>query len=194
MRYLALLGFLFGCSSHFASMQGSARTQDLVLEELKIELGDIKHALHAQQVEMRLLEERLDQEGGAKTHDMQNQLALIERKMAAFEKNYDRFSSELSKLTQHANQTSQSLVQYRDQIVELDRRLDEALRLKSTLANLSKAVGQKEESSRSYRVKSGDSLEKIARNHHTSVQAIKTLNNLSSDKIVVGQELQLPND
>jgi LysM repeat protein len=44
----------------------------------------------------------------------------------------------------------------------------------------------------SYRIKPGDSLEKIARANQTTVQAIKELNGLTNDRIVVGKLLQLP--
>ncbi|WP_196493765.1 LysM peptidoglycan-binding domain-containing protein [Ornithinibacillus caprae] len=43
-----------------------------------------------------------------------------------------------------------------------------------------------------YTVKSGDSLSVIARDHHVTVDAIKEVNQLSSDRIFVGQELKLP--
>lgn len=43
-----------------------------------------------------------------------------------------------------------------------------------------------------YIVKSGDTLWKIASGHGTSVSQLKTLNNLTSDSIVVGQKLKVP--
>ena len=43
----------------------------------------------------------------------------------------------------------------------------------------------------SYKVKPGDTLEKIARHQHTTVDTIKKLNDLPGDKIVVGQQLQV---
>ncbi len=43
-----------------------------------------------------------------------------------------------------------------------------------------------------YRVQSGDSLGKIAKEQHSSISAIKEANNLRSDTIVPGQELQIP--
>ena len=43
-----------------------------------------------------------------------------------------------------------------------------------------------------YVVKSGDTLDKISREHHTTVSALKKLNNLATDKIKVGQKLNLP--
>jgi peptidoglycan endopeptidase LytF len=41
-------------------------------------------------------------------------------------------------------------------------------------------------------VKRGDALEKIARSNGTTVEAIKTVNNLKSDRLKIGQVLQVP--
>ncbi len=43
-----------------------------------------------------------------------------------------------------------------------------------------------------YTVQSGDSLYKIARKYNTTVDAIKKLNNLTTDLLTVGQELSIP--
>ena len=43
-----------------------------------------------------------------------------------------------------------------------------------------------------YTVKSGDTLNRIATEHHTSVRAIRAANNLRSDRIMVGQKLRIP--
>lgn len=43
-----------------------------------------------------------------------------------------------------------------------------------------------------YLVKSGDTLSRIAKTHHTTIRALKSANRLTSDRIVVGEKLQLP--
>jgi len=43
-----------------------------------------------------------------------------------------------------------------------------------------------------YTVKSGDNLTKIANNFHTTVRAIRSLNNLTTDRIRVGDKLKIP--
>lgn len=43
-----------------------------------------------------------------------------------------------------------------------------------------------------YKVKSGDTLSKIATEHHTTVKAIQSANNLTDSRIKVGQQLKLP--
>jgi peptidoglycan endopeptidase LytE len=47
-------------------------------------------------------------------------------------------------------------------------------------------------STSSYIVAKGDTLTKIARNHNTTVDDIMKLNNLYSDKLAIGQALQIP--
>jgi len=47
-------------------------------------------------------------------------------------------------------------------------------------------------SSSRYVVKTGDTLARIARAHRTTVQAIKAANGLTSDRIVVGHSLKMP--
>lgn len=43
-----------------------------------------------------------------------------------------------------------------------------------------------------YLVKSGDTLSRIAKSHHTTVTAIKLANHLDSDRISIGEKLNLP--
>jgi LysM repeat protein len=43
-----------------------------------------------------------------------------------------------------------------------------------------------------YVVKSGDTLSRIARAHKTTVQALKAANGLTSDRVVAGQTLKMP--
>ena len=62
--------------------------------------------------------------------------------------------------------------------------------LKSSLKTLTTSIAK--EMTTIYIVKSGDSLEKIARNHKISTEALKKANQLSQNKILVGQELIIP--
>ena len=43
-----------------------------------------------------------------------------------------------------------------------------------------------------YVLKSGDTLSRIARAHKTTVQALKAANGLTSDRVVAGQTLKMP--
>jgi LysM repeat protein len=45
---------------------------------------------------------------------------------------------------------------------------------------------------RTYTVKSGDTLTKVATAHKTTVKALRAANNLKTDAIKVGQKLTIP--
>ncbi len=49
-----------------------------------------------------------------------------------------------------------------------------------------------EKKSSHYSVKRGDTLEKIARAHETTISKLKKYNRLQNDKIRIGQKLQIP--
>jgi LysM repeat protein len=100
-------------------------------------------------------------------------VAELKAKIAALEKSLEKLSS----------QTSATLATYKQQIASIEGGFGEISKLRSTLSQFSK---------KSYYVKAGDSLGSIARKLHVSVEALKAENNLSSDKIVVGQELAVP--
>lgn len=68
-----------------------------------------------------------------------------------------------------------------------EQKFREIVQLKETILALAK-----ETAPASHRVQPGDSLEKIARGHRTSIEALKKLNDLKNDTIYVGQELKLP--
>jgi LysM repeat protein len=177
---------MWGCTSALTSFRSN--NNDSLFEEMRSEVADLKHAHHGMEVEMRLLEERLDsreQETG------KADVASIQHKISSLEKTIDKMSADLRSLTTYASQTSSSLAQYRDHIQELDRKLEEVTKLRSTLSQIAKAHSSSETT---YQVKSGDSLEKIARKFHVPLESLKRENNLSSDKIVVGQELKIPHE
>lgn len=61
----------------------------------------------------------------------------------------------------------------------------------STATKTATKKASKSNSSSTYTVKSGDSLWRIAANHNTTVNRLKSLNHLTSDMIYVGQSLKL---
>lgn len=171
---------LWGCTSNLIGMRGN---QDVVVEELRSEIADLRHNLHGADIEIKLLEEKLENQSHTKTDT-----TAIDRKLALLEKNLEKLNSDLLSLKAFATQTTSSLTQYRDHILELNRKLDEVGKLRSTLSQMAKTTS----TAQTYQVKAGDSLEKIARLHNISIEALKRENKLSSDKIIIGQELTIP--
>jgi LysM repeat protein len=200
--------FLSGCVSDVSRWQGER--DSYALEELRAEVADLKHALHSYQVDLEIVEERLKSQESSlaaikgskqpRWEQMSLQLAALEQKLAHVEKLQENAFCDLRELAAHAASTTHSLTQYRDKIAECEqaldghaRRLEDVSRLKSTLTSLSHAI-QQQPSQRLYTVKAGDSLEKIARAHHTTVGVLKQINHLQHDRIVPGQELKLSHE
>ncbi len=189
---LVCIPLLWGCTSTLTALRGN---QDHLFEEMRTEIADLKHALHGTEVELKLLEEKFESREAeiVSSPSSKGDVAALQRKIAFLEKTIDKMGVDLRSLMTYANQTTSSLTQYRDHIQEIDRKLDEVGKLRSTLTQISKSHSAPEaassDASTNYRVKAGDSLEKIARKFHITIEVLKKDNHLSSDKIVVGQEL-----
>lgn len=214
-RVIPLFLLLGGCSSHLASFHGAAKDQhDLAFDEMRIELGDLRHAVQVQKTDLSLLQERLlEQENLAetanknqtKTEPLAARIAALEKKLSLIEGQNERMLGDLKLLSKSHGQSHSNVHQLEERLVILQKQIDQCSsrlgdiqHLKTTLTQVSKAIGEKEtpasSSAKRYRVKAGDTLEKIAKREQVSVNEIKRLNHLQADKIVIGQELVLRTD
>jgi LysM repeat protein len=187
---------LTSCGPQMAMRPSTGNTTHIAMEEMRTEISDLKHALHAAQVEVHLVEERLrEQEKSASSSKnakagaqdiFLKQITLLEGRINHIESILENTAADLKKLNATAMQNSHILDSH-------EQRLNEVANLKSTLTSISQAIKTNSVSTvSSYKVKSGDSLEKIARAHHITTEALKKANQLSSDRIIVGQELKIP--
>lgn len=185
MRSLfALFTILFCVTLH--AKPSRAPFKDPILEEIRIDLEDLKHELKTTQVDLNLLDEQIKkQKKIAPPLDHQGKIDTIEKKILKMESRIDAIVSDLHTLSQ---QSAQIL----NQIQAHEHRLNEVVKLKSTLTSLSKALGTPTSSPQKiHRVVAGDSLEKIARTYHIPVATLKKINQLTTDKIFIGQELKV---
>lgn len=143
--------------------------------------------------------------------------ATLESKITALETSSKGFVADLRQFKTYSTETTVALTQYKQKIGDLEKIIDqqnqniehlqaamrslmEALQgksqvpVKTTTDNTSSSTSQGAVSSsdKSYKVKSGDSLEKIARSHQVSIQSLKDANGLTTDRIVVGKTLVIP--
>lgn len=167
-----------------------ARARDFYGEdELRLELSDVKHDLHSARIEINLLEERIAKQERLIASLKGAPGSSVESKLAALEKMLEKAVTDLRHLN---GQTGVALSKVQE--LELlctahEKKFADLGNLKGTLTSISKAIGQ--ESKKTYSVKAGDSLEKIARAHHTSVEKLKTCNGLTKDTILPGQEIKI---
>ena len=187
---------LTGCASRVAVSQQSRHDQSVAIYEIRSELADLRHALSNTQVEVQLLEDSIQQQ---ELYSKDKADSKQSSKIAALERRLESIETEQNKISSYATQTSSYLGDYKSKITEIETTLEkqrklltEALQLKTSLASLTNSLQGGSSTPSTYKVKAGDSLEKIARNYKTSVGAIKAKNNLSHNTILVGQELKIP--
>ena len=139
--------------------------------------------------------------------------ANLESKITTLDALSKNLVSDLKQFKTYSNETSTTLSQYKQRIGDLEKVVEQQSQnidhLQAAMQTLMEAILVKDTSTakinpdkvnsekgtvsgNSYRIKAGDSLEKIARANQTTVQAIKDLNGLVNDKIVVGQLIHLP--
>jgi peptidoglycan endopeptidase LytE len=164
------------------------------LDEVRLELADVRHELKSTQVEFNLLDELVKKQTLSSSSKQGESNASLEKRVASLEKLLEKAATDLRSLSSHTNQAIAKLDQLEHEISSHEKQLDEIVKLKGTLTSISQAIGENRPSNSVYKVKAGDSLEKIARAHQMTVSSLKNLNHLKNDKIVVGQELRISDD
>jgi len=204
--FLGFLIALTGCAS-LSSSKSERHQMELNMHKVRTELEDLKHDLNTCEIEYHVLEGKLtDQEqmlaslrkqiNELKVNNLDSfpqKLQVFEKSLQQFAKKQDKIISDIRQLSSHANDTTIALSQYKDKMAQFEKviasqnqQVNEFVKLKENIAKLTQLE------TKMYVVKSGDSLEKIAREHGTSVEELKKINHMSSDLIVVDQTLNLP--
>lgn len=195
-----------GCAS-FSSSQGEKHQMELSMHKVRTEVDELKHDLNTCELEGHVLEGKLvDQEQMLATLKKQldelklnnldsvsHKLQTIEKDLHQLAKKQDKLVSDIRQLSTHANDTTTALSQYKDRIAQFEKvmtvqtqQINECGKLKESIEKLTQLE------LKTYTIKSGDSLEKIAREHGTNAEELKKLNQLTSDLIVVDQMINLP--
>ncbi|MEM8727306.1 MAG: LysM peptidoglycan-binding domain-containing protein [Chlamydiota bacterium] len=205
--YLLIPILLTGCGS-LSSSKGEKHQMELSLHKVRTEVEDVKHELNTYEIEHHVIEGKLiDQEQtiaflrqqltelkAGKLDSFVQELQSLEKKLQQVSKKQEKIVTDIRQLCSHANDTTTALSQYKDKIAQFEKaiqgqssRLRELSDIKEEITKLAE-----ETSSKTHRVKVGDSLEKIARDHHTTVEELKRLNRMTTDLIVVDQIIELP--
>lgn len=122
----------------------------------------------------------------------QEEQDTLQMRMAALEDSIQRVQGNLDHVVDFSNEGAKKLSDAMSKIASLDSETNRDIKsLEGALRNLSTAV--QDDTTRTYKVRPGDTLGQIARSNDTSVETLMDLNNLKRDDyIVVGQELVLP--
>ena len=181
--------FCFVCMLITALCYGKTREYNPSSYELQLEIADLKHQIRTLEVDMQLMEEKIEAQ---KTSESK----VLESRIQIQQNTIDKLYSEMQILEKNIQKLLEYQSKISTQLTSHENRLQSISELKSTLAELLKKIHSSTTKTRvkSYKVQGGDSLEKIARLHHVSVEELKTNNKLIKDTIFPGQELQIPHD
>ncbi len=209
--YVFVSLFFAACSPLKTSFHDEGHQWELTIHEVQTNLDDLRHDLNCFRAEMQILDGRVRCSETAlssmKQQDLEKQQSKIERindlvqslekKWTLFEKKNGFDREEMGRFVSYTEETSSVLTQFKNRIEELEkeiisqnRRLEVLAKLKGNIEVLTQSL--QSQATKSYKVRPGDSLDKIAKMHKTDVVRLKQLNRLNSDLIVVGQELSIP--
>ncbi len=208
---------VFAAPRRYAAEEDAAT----MLREMRDSVDDIRHEVSNHEHEIRTFEEKLNNQeltmdslrqqitDSSQAHKdlLKGNSQSTEEKIVTLDATTKGLVADLRQLKSHANDTTAALAQYKQKLADLEKiieaqnqsldNMQAALRSLVDAMQMPLAVNPNDktsfsDSSKLYRVKNGDSLEKIARMHQTTVKAIKDLNGLANDRIIVGQKLQIP--
>lgn len=191
----------------------------LALREMRDSIDSMRHEVDNHETEMRMFGENINnqettitslrqlvQESNQANKDqIKGSANALEMKIAHLESVNKSLIADMSQLKNHANSFSDSLTLYEQKMRELEKKVavqnQNIDNMQEAIRSLVDAMQFKdtknfiapEGSSKTYRIKAGDSLEKIARNNNTTVKALKEINHLTNEnRIVADQIILLP--
>lgn len=169
-----------------------------------LNLLDLRHELDNHEMEIRTFDERLATQENIVDNLRQQILEITQKnrelvknstssfdgRIASLEAAISNILDDLHQIQSHINESSKAFSQYKQKLADNSNKLESLHEALNTL--LKTLQGDIPESTQNtYRVQNGDTLEKIARKNHLSIKKLKELNDLSNDRIFVGQVLKI---
>lgn len=132
---------------------------------------------------------------------LKSQSDAVSGQLAGVEGSQGRLKQDIEQLQTYATAVNEHLAAYHNRLHALEVGLEQQNKNLATLESavrslldvLQVPVTSTDSSETTiYRVSDGDSLGTIAKKHNTTIKKIKELNNLTSDRIIIGQKLKIP--
>jgi LysM repeat protein len=185
-------------------------------------IDSLRHEVSNQETELRMLSERLNTQEAlidslrtdvTKSAKESQEAAkgnanTTQARLADLESKTVSLTAEVAQLQKHSTAMADLLETYRELLTKYQRKIDgleasvdqqtkNSRHLEKSLGTILEAVGDDTPADTSgptttYKVVPGDNLEKIARRYKTTIRALKELNGLNNDRIIVGQKLKVP--
>ncbi len=218
---LLLTNSLWGALAQAASIGNYAPLPETI-QKINTNIGELRQRSHNLEVEVNQIEDRFgsmesivdglrkqvielsrnvrDQSEASKV-SLESRMGNIELMSARMHSDLQLFKTRYNDTSTSTSHSKQNLHELKQQMHAQNEKLEQQERnienLQIALKALTEAlqVGDDKEGSlnlHEYRVKAGDSLDKIAQTHGTTIKALKELNGLTTDRIKINQKLKLP--
>lgn len=172
---------------------------ELAIQEVRAELASVRYRQEDAQSEIGILEERLEEQQLLSQTNLEllhAQLTGLQRKVQELEGQQFAALTDIRELGRYAKESATALTEVQSKQSDLRKGyLADISNIKGameSLASLQESSATPSSKGQTYKVVSGDTLEKIARKFSTTVSAIKEENKLGNDRIYSGQLLRIP--
>ncbi|MDB6081341.1 MAG: hypothetical protein JWO53_613 [Chlamydiia bacterium] len=175
------------------------------IENHEAEISYLKQKIENQEAIIETLREEVSSLIKATKELSAKSQSAQDAKLSKLEKNLEKLVADMKQFKTHANENAELIEELqktsRNQAAANKLQENQLEALETALKSLAKAMqttlsipkeSAAHTSGSTYRVKNGDSLAKIAKEHNTTTRELKQVNGLQSDKIVTGQELKIP--
>lgn len=203
-RPLFLLSLLLtpACSSMLAHNNNDKQQVEFAVYKIKNDLEELKQDLSSYQMELGMLEgkllnheEDLSSIKDVRLHDSKSDpIFQLEQRIERLEKGQFEIKKQFELIETTNQQIIKSLSRYKTKFAEVEKILSTHSESLIEIAKIRKNLQDIQETTdyQIYKVKQGDSLEKIAKTFGTSIEEIRKINHLHNDLILVNQELKIP--
>lgn len=172
---------------------------ELAIQDVRAELASVRYRQEDAQSEIGILEERLEEQQLLSQTNLEllhAQLTGLQRKVQELEGQQFAALTDIRELGRYAKESASALTEVQSKQSDLRKGyLADISNIKGameSLASIQESPTTPSSKGQTYKVVSGDTLEKIARKFNTTVGAIKEENKLENDRIYSGQLLRIP--
>lgn len=217
-----LMAVLLALPFLLSAVPGQAPRDNLnaTLNQLRTSVVDLKNNVQNHETEIRTFEEKLHTQESSfealreqlvaaseELHVLtKNNSVNLESKVASLDTGLNGLVADVRQMKTQANDTVTVISQYKQKLGEIEKLIDaqnqHMAQLEAALKSMMAVIQGSSDASPSsqsvtlsgntYKVQPGDTLDKIAKKHNVSLKALKDANQLANDRIIVGQNLKIP--